>query len=91
MKRLMSTALISALATNPNVIVADCFTFTLPNGATMHATSGQIDFIIPEGTLGWSGNTTTFSASLFGTWSRGAITSEASFDFTLAVISISFT
>ena len=75
----MSTQLIEALDANPNVIVADCFTFTLPNGATMNATSGQFDFVIPEGTLGWSGNTTTFSSSLFGVWSRGAITSEADF------------
>ena len=80
MKRLMSTQLIEALAANPNVIVADCFTFTLPNGATMNTTDGQFDFTIPEGTLGWSGNTTTFSSSLFGVWSRGAITSEASFE-----------
>ena len=80
MKRLMPTALINALAANPNVIIADCFTFTLPNGAVLNATSGQFDFAIPEGTLGWSGNTTTFRASQFGTWSRGAITSEANFD-----------
>ena len=80
MKRLMSRALINALAANPNVIRADCFTFTLPNGATMNTTDGQFDFSIPEGTLGWSGNTTTFRASQFGAWSRGAITSEASFD-----------
>lgn len=76
----MSTALINALAANPNVIVADCFTFTLPNGFVLNTTSGQFDFAIPAGTLGWSGNTTIFSAAQFGTWTRGAITSEASYD-----------
>jgi uncharacterized phage protein (TIGR02218 family) len=80
MKRLMSTALINALSANPNCTRADCITITLPNGATMNATDGQFDITIPKSTLGWSGNTTTFSANLFGVWSRGPITSEANFD-----------
>jgi hypothetical protein len=79
-KRLMSTALIEALDANPNVIRADLFTLTLPNGAVINATSGQFDIVIPSGTVGFSGSTTTFRAAQFGTWSRGAITSEASFD-----------
>jgi uncharacterized phage protein (TIGR02218 family) len=76
----MPTQLINFLAANPNVIRADCFTITLPNGAVMTMTDAQFDVTIPSGTPGWSGNTTTFFASRWGSWSRGAITSEASFD-----------
>lgn len=79
-KRLMSGALIAALQANPNCIRVDLFAIALPNGQSINATSGQFDVTIPSGTLGWAGSTTTFAANQFGVWSRGAITSEASFD-----------
>lgn len=84
MKRLMPTGLISFLQTqqaagNP-ILKADLFIIPLANGQTLYATEGQFDITVPSGTPGWNGTTTTFLASEFGTWSRGAITSEASFD-----------
>ena len=80
MKRLMPTGLITFLAANPNCIRADCFTIALPNGQTLYATDGQFSVTIPSGTVGWTGATTLFHASKYGTWARGAITSDASFD-----------
>ena len=80
MKRLMPNSLINFLSTNPNCVRADVFTILLPNGEFLRATDGQFDITIPAGTPGWTNPTETFFASLWGTWSRGAITSEASFD-----------
>jgi uncharacterized phage protein (TIGR02218 family) len=80
MKRNMPSGLISFLQRNPNCIRADLFTITLPNGHTLYATDGQFDIVVPEHTPGWIWTTTVFSASEYGLWSRGAITSEAGFD-----------
>lgn len=80
MKRLMPSTLISWLAANPNCTKADCFAITLPTGTTVYATEGQFSITIPSGTPGWSGATTTFHATEYGRWERGAITSEAGFD-----------
>jgi uncharacterized phage protein (TIGR02218 family) len=76
----MPSTLIAFLQANPNCIRADLFTISLPNGQTLLATSGQFDITIPTATPGWTGTTTTFSAGVWGTWTRGAITSDASFD-----------
>lgn len=46
----------------------------------MYVTDGQSDITVPSGTPGWAGGTVTFKATTYGRWSRGAITSEASFD-----------
>jgi uncharacterized phage protein (TIGR02218 family) len=75
----MPNGLIAFLSANPNCVRADLFEITLPNGEYLLATDGQFDVTVPSGTDGWTGATTTFSASLWGTWTRGAITSEASF------------
>lgn len=80
MKRLMPTSLVSFLQTNPNCLKADLFAISLPTGTTIYVTEGQWDITVPSGTNGWTGSTTTFSATTYGRWSRGAITSEASFD-----------
>lgn len=75
----MPASLITYLQSNPNCTRADLFTITLPNGEYLLATDGQFDITIPSGTPGWNGATTTYSAGLWGNWSRGSITSEASF------------
>ena len=80
MKRLMPMSLITFLQNNPNCIRADLITVALPNNQSINATSGQFDITVSSGTAGWTGATTTFSANLYGVWSRGPITSEASFD-----------
>jgi uncharacterized phage protein (TIGR02218 family) len=80
MKRLMPSGLIAFLMANPNCVRADIFTIALPNGEYLLATDGQFDITVPSGTPGWLNATTTFSSSLWGNWSRGAITSDASFD-----------
>jgi uncharacterized phage protein (TIGR02218 family) len=79
MKRLYPSSLKTFLAANPSVIKADCFSAVLPTGTVMNVTEGQFDITVPSGTNGWTGATTTFHASTFGKWERGAITSEASF------------
>jgi uncharacterized phage protein (TIGR02218 family) len=79
MKRLMPASLIEFLQTTQNCVRADLFTIALPNGQAIYATSGQFDIPIPTGTAGWTGATTTFYANQYGVWSRGSITSEASF------------
>lgn len=79
MKRLMPQILISWLATQPPRTKADLFTIALSTGSTIYATSGQMDIVVPSGTAGWTGSTTTFSSTLYGQWSRGPITSEGSF------------
>jgi uncharacterized phage protein (TIGR02218 family) len=80
MKRLMPNSLINFLAANPNCIRADIFTIYLPNGEFLLATDGQFDITIPSGTPGWTNPTATYYSTLWGQWSRGAITSTASFD-----------
>jgi uncharacterized phage protein (TIGR02218 family) len=89
MKRLMPSSLISFLQTTShlNVLKADLFAITLPTGTTIYATEGQWDITLTPynpstgtGTPGWEGSTTTFKATQYGRWSRGAITSEAGFD-----------
>jgi uncharacterized phage protein (TIGR02218 family) len=87
MKRLMPSRLINWLATNPPCIKADCFVINLTNGQTLCVTEGQLDINIPTGTLGWITGagaplpTTYFYSTAYGKWKRGAITSEASFNF----------
>ncbi len=80
MKRLTPAGLISFLQNNRNMMEADLFVITLPNGEVINATSGQWDITVPEGAGGWSGPTTTFYATQYGRWSRGTITSEATFN-----------
>jgi uncharacterized phage protein (TIGR02218 family) len=80
MKRLMPSGLITFLQQTPNCVRADLFTLTLPTGAVIYVTDGQFDIVVPSGTPGWTGATQTFRATKYGVWSRGAITSEASFD-----------
>ena len=88
MKRIMPASLINFLqGTGINCERADLFSLGLPTGQTTFVTSGGWDITVPFGTAGWTGNenpsigfqTTTFSSSLYGRWSRGAITSEAGF------------
>ena len=86
MKRLMPASLITFLQSNPNCEKADLFAITLPTGNTFYATSGQWKITLSAynpstalGTPGWTGPTTTFESVLYGRWSRGAVTSEASF------------
>lgn len=90
MKRLMPNSLITFLQTpaNANCTRADLFVITLPNGQLMYATDGQLDIKVPSGTGGWTGSTTTFSASNYGRWKRGPITSEASFDLNANTMSL---
>jgi uncharacterized phage protein (TIGR02218 family) len=85
MKRLYPSSLKTFLASGTQTLyVADLFQIALPNGQTITATSGQWGITVPSGTNGWvngSGSgleTTTFHATTYGSWSRGAITSELS-------------
>ena len=80
MKHLMPIQLIMYLQRTANNVRADLFTLNLPNGQTLCATDAQFDITVPSTTPGWTGSTTTFYASQWGQWSRGAITSDASFD-----------
>lgn len=80
MKRLMPSSLIAFLAANPNCIKSDLFVITLPNSQTIYTCEQQWDITIPSGTNGWTLGTKTFSATQYGRWNRGAITSEASFN-----------
>lgn len=70
-------SLITFLQNTRNVIKADLFAITLPNGQVLLATDGQWDITVPAGTPGWVPGTTTFKAVQYGRWERGAITSEA--------------
>lgn len=88
MKRLMPGSLITFLQNNRNCIKADCFAITLPTGTVLYATEGQWDITITSGTPGWTGATTTFKAGLYGAWSRGPITSEASFKCNAGTMSL---
>lgn len=84
MKRLAPSTLWTWLAANKNVQKATLIQIVTTNGQTINATSGQWDITVPSGTAGWvtgSGSNlpaTTFYATKYGRWSRGAITSEAS-------------
>jgi uncharacterized phage protein (TIGR02218 family) len=80
MKRLMPSSLVTFLQDTPNCLRADLFSISLVNGSTIYATDGQLDITVPSGTGGWTGSTTTFHATTYGRWKRGAITSEAGFD-----------
>jgi uncharacterized phage protein (TIGR02218 family) len=88
MKRLLPESLIDFWQANPNCLKADLFVIALPNGQTIHATEGQWDLTIPSGTAGWLGSTTTFSATEYGRWSRGPVTSEASFNLSANSMSL---
>jgi uncharacterized phage protein (TIGR02218 family) len=79
MKRLMPPGLVSFLQQNSNCSRADLFFIALKNGQTIAATDGQQDITLIHGLPGWAGGTTPFSATQFGRWSRGTITSEAGF------------
>jgi len=82
MKRLMPSSLITFLQSpaGQNCLRADLFVITLPTGAVIYATDGQLDITLPASTPGWApGTQQTFSAAQYGRWSRGAITSEAAF------------
>ena len=73
----MSAGLIQFLQNNRNMEEADLFVIELPNGEILNATSGQWDVFVPFGDV-----VTTFFATKYGRWSRGTITSEASFEMT---------
>lgn len=88
MKRLMPAGLITFLQNNRNVFKADLFIITLPTGTVLYATEGQFDITVPSGTPGWTGATTTFNALKYGRWSRGPITSEASFKLSANTMSL---
>ena len=87
MKRVAPASLWTWLSANPNCERADLIAIGLPTGQTLYVTTGQWDITVPFGTLGWTGNvnpsvgyqTTLFYAAKYGRWTRGAITSEASF------------
>ena len=89
MKRLMSSGLISFLQANPNCLKSDLFAITLPTGTTFYACEGQWDLTVLSGTAGWSGSTTTFKSVQYGRWSRGDITSEASFSLATNTMDLS--
>ena len=91
MKRLMSSTLIAWLAANPNCLKADLFQITLPTGTVMYMTEGQFKITVPSGTSGWTGATTTFEATKYGRWQRGAITSEASYSMKSNTMSLTCT
>lgn len=81
MKRQIYPSTASAVAwwaANPNALKADCFAISLPTGQTLYATEGQWDLTVPAA-LSPSGTAMTFHAYQHGKWSRGKITSEASF------------
>lgn len=65
-------------ANNPNALMADCFSISLPTGQTLYVTNGQFDLTIPAA-LSPTAQSVTFSAREYGQWSRGKITSAASF------------
>jgi uncharacterized phage protein (TIGR02218 family) len=97
MKRLMPASLISFLqnAANRNCLRADLISIVLPTGAVMNVTSGQWDITLTTynastglGTPGWNNPNTTFYALQFGKWTRGPITSEASFSLTSNTMSL---
>ena len=76
----MPPGLIAFLQANPTGLVkADCFTIALPTGQTLCVTEGQWDITCNAGKPGWTREQTTFKATQYGRWSRGAITSEAGF------------
>jgi uncharacterized phage protein (TIGR02218 family) len=88
MKRLTPIGLYNWLATQTNVIKAECFAIgPTQNGQTIYVTDGPFDITIPTGTGGFvkstgaAMGTTTFSSSQWGHWSRGgALTSMAAMD-----------
>jgi uncharacterized phage protein (TIGR02218 family) len=80
MKRLMPSSLTTFLQNNKNCLKSDLFSITLPTGNTLYACDGQFDITVPSGTGGWTGSSTTFKATTYGRWERGAITSEAGFE-----------
>jgi uncharacterized phage protein (TIGR02218 family) len=88
MKRLMPSSLRTFLQNNPNCQKADLFVIVCKNGVTIYVTEGQWDIVVPSGTGGWAGGTTTFSANLYGRWSRGQITSEATFSLQTGTMSL---
>ena len=75
----MPSSLITFLQNNRNVLKADLFVITLPTGTVFYATSGQWDITLDHYLSGWPGMTETFKSTANGVWSRGSITSEASF------------
>jgi len=84
----MPASLITFLQNNKNCLRADLFTILLPTGQTLTATSGPWDITVPVNTPGWGGPTTTFYSVQNGKWSRGSVTSEASFNLTSSSMSL---
>ncbi len=76
MKRLIPTALLTFIQDNPTCIKADLFAIQLPTGSYLYATDGQWDITVPTA----FGGHATYKASEYGRWSRGTVTSEASFN-----------
>lgn len=81
MKRVMPSSLITFLQSQAGrgCFRAHLYAITLPTGAVIYATDGQLHITVPSGTPGWAGSTQTFKAATYGVWKRGPITSEASF------------
>jgi uncharacterized phage protein (TIGR02218 family) len=90
MKRLMPSSLVSFLQNTSyrNVLKSDLFQIVLPTAQVLNVCEGQFHINVPSGTPGWTGTTTNFSANASGRWSRGAITSEASFDLEANTMSL---
>src|ERR1700743_1344395 len=66
-----SSTLNTFLFNNRNLMLPDLFTTSLVNGQTLHTTSWGTDLVL-------SG--TTFSSQKYGTWKRGTVTTEATYD-----------
>lgn len=85
----MPSSLKTFLQGNPPMTKADLFVISPPKGATIYIAEGQWDIKVASGTNGWSGSTQIFSATGYGSWTRGTITSEAG--FSLAANSMALT
>jgi hypothetical protein len=66
----LPSPLLTFLQTTTTYGRADLFQITLTNGQILRTTSGQVDMV-------YAGN--TYYSSLYGSWERGSIKSEASF------------
>jgi uncharacterized phage protein (TIGR02218 family) len=70
-----AATLLAFLQTNTAYSRADLFAITLPNGFAIRATSWQLPVTVPSGPAAG-----TYQPSQYGSWARGKITSEATFD-----------
>lgn len=74
-----TAAAIAWWAANPNALKADCFSVKLPTSSEpLYVTEGMFDITVPA-SMSPTGTAITFRATEYGLWSRGKITSEATF------------